>query len=200
MQRHNFEQLYPSAFLIGQWLCRQPISIAHSSLAMFWHFNGKWNRKQVCWKANWLQLQANPMVNLTEMKSKPDIALSGDRTEASEQESKCEASKTVPDFGNRIENAVAFKNHGRRTKLRWSVLSVLRVKIAALAWKLKESWKKLAMALKPSWWHEVPPLFNKLNALTRLGFVNYILIWLDLHDCFSFFFFNRKKTKVNTFF
>ena len=52
------------------------------------------------------------MVNLTEKKSKPDNA-SGDRTEASEQESKCEASKTVPDFGNRIENAVAFKNHDR---------------------------------------------------------------------------------------
>ena len=57
------------------------------------------------------------MVNLTEMKSKPDIALSGDRTEASEQESKCEASKTVPDSGNRSGNALvmaAKRNLGDR--------------------------------------------------------------------------------------
>ena len=175
MQRHNLEQLYPSAFLIGQWLCRQPISIAHSSLAMFWHFNGKWNRKQVCWKANWLQLQANPMVNLTEMKSKPDIALSGDRTEASEQESKCEASKTVPDSGNRSGNSLALKKHGRRTKL--TVIGAIRStrrQNRGTCVRTKRIMIKMAMALKPSWWYElVPSLFNKLNALTRLGFVNY---------------------------
>ena len=54
------------------------------------------------------------MVNLTEKKSKPDNA-SGDQTEASEQESKCEASESrsvpLPDSGNRSWNALALKKN-----------------------------------------------------------------------------------------
>ena len=57
------------------------------------------------------------MVNLTEKKSKPDNA-SGDQTEASEQESKCEASKTVPDSGNRSGNSLALKNMAAERNLR----------------------------------------------------------------------------------
>ena len=92
------------------------------------------------------------MVNLTEMKSKPDIALSGDRTEASEQESKCEASKTVPDSdsGNRGGNSLALKKHGRRTKL--TVIGAIRStrQNRGTCLKTKRIMKKMAMALKPS--------------------------------------------------
>ena len=90
------------------------------------------------------------MVNLTEMKSKPDIALSGDRTEASEQESKCEASKTVPDSGNRSGNSLALKKHGRRTKL--TVIGAIRStrQNRGTCVKTKRIMKKMAVALKPS--------------------------------------------------